>query len=126
MKFAITILRNFSPGQPRRTERGLSSPQQAPRAQPACESGASRRSNDAAGWKVRAPRFAPAFTDRIQKKYLNNFFLCPSYGIVKLLEAADANTARWATPRKARWHRSRLAKLQKRKSSYDQIVGSHQ
>src|SRR6266851_10246980 len=52
-------------GQRRRTERGLSSPQEAPLAQPGCELGAGRRSNDAADWKVRAPRFAPAFTDRI-------------------------------------------------------------
>src|SRR5207249_10008961 len=53
----------------RRTERALSSPQEVPLAQPGCELGAGRRSNDAADWKVdwkvRAPRFASAFTDRI-------------------------------------------------------------
>jgi len=45
--------------------------------------------------------------------------------IFESLEAADAKaTAQWAFPY-ARWHPSRLAKPDKRTSSYDQIVGSH-
>src|SRR6266566_8518129 len=66
MKLFFKLVRVLPvPGQLRRTERGLSSPQQASPARPDCESGAGRRSNGAADWKVRAPRFAPAFTDRI-------------------------------------------------------------
>jgi hypothetical protein len=42
-------------------------------------------------------------------------------------EAADANKCNGGrSSRKARWHPSRLAKPDKSKSSYDQIVGSHQ
>ena len=61
-------LRKQVPAQLRRTEHGLSSPQQASPARPGCESGAGRRSNGAAGWKIRAPRFAPTLTDRIRKQ----------------------------------------------------------
>ena len=46
--------------------------------------------------------------------------------ILESLEATDANyQASLAEPREGRWHPSRLAKLEQRKSSYDQIVGSH-
>src|SRR5437667_8599970 len=65
----------------RRTERALSSPQEVPLAQPGCELGAGRRSNDAADRKVdrkvRAPRFAPAFTDRIQRDLVHPEKLSP-------------------------------------------------
>jgi hypothetical protein len=47
--------------------------------------------------------------------------------ILEVLEAADASVrGHRASPRKARRHHSRMAKLEhKNKASYDQIVGNY-